>query len=732
MRWLTTASVGLAILFAALAFKVLDPPLVEAIRLRVFDAYQQYQPRAYGAAPVRIIDVDDESLRRLGQWPWPRNLFVEILDRLNAMGVAATGFGVVFAEPDRVSPQTMLRALRQIPGFSLPVQPRALFFDNDAALAGRIAGLPVVTSFALTHDDEPTRPAVKWGVAIVGSDPLAVLPVYDGAVVNIESIEAAASGNGSLNVLPDRDGVVRSVPMLADLDGEALPALAGELLRVVQGASTYVVRATDAGGPAGGEPGIAAIRIGSIDAVTRPDGGVLIHFAGSRPERYVPAWQVLDGSADPELLAGHLVLIGASAAGVGVRVPTPLDPVVPGIEVQAELLEQLIENVSLQRPEWAHGVEAVFLVAVGALLIVVLQWLGPISGAVVALAAVTLAIGTSILAFLEYRLLLDPILPSLTLVVIYMTSTLTNFVRTEAERGRVRRAFSLYLSPVLVRRLAANPTQLKLGGETRDLTIMFCDIRSFTSLSETMTAAELTRFLNRFLTPMTDTIQDHSGTIDKYMGDGIMAFWNAPLDVPDHCEKACAAVLAMRARLAELNGELAAERGDAHRPVRIGMGLNTGECSVGNLGSERRFSYSAIGEPVNLASRFEGQCKVYGCDVLISVRTRDGAPAFATLELDLVKVVGSQKPEPIFALLGDPAMAALLPFKRLEALQQAFLAAYRRRDWDTALARIDDCSKLDVGAPLVAYYAMMRERIGRLRTEALPDDWDAVVAAEQK
>jgi adenylate cyclase len=322
-------------------------------------------------------------------------------------------------------------------------------------------------------------------------------------------------------------------------------------------------------------------------------------------------------------------------------------------------------------------------------------------------------------------------MPSLSLLGIYLVATVVAYIRTEAERAQVRRAFGLYLSPALVERLAAHPERLQLGGETRELTILFSDIRGFTSRSETMTAAELTRFINRFLTPMTDAIQDHDGTIDKYMGDGIMAFWNAPLDVREHARRALHATLEMRRRLDRLNETFRAEEGPGFEPVRIGLGLNTGDCSVGNLGSERRFSYSAIGDPVNLAARFEGQCKTYDVDLLMSARTHDAAPGMAALELDRIRVIGTTRAEPIYTLVGDEDLAGTLAFRTLAADHAAMLEAYRAGQWDRALAALEVAAAQPLAAPLGGYYRMMRERIAKLR-ETPPVPWDGVYVAERK
>ncbi len=734
MRRLTIPLVYFVLLVAAVGLKLWDPPLVEALRLKVFDAYQQLAPRAYTDVQVRIVDIDDDSLARIGQWPWPRNVLAELLDRLEEAGVAAVAFGMVFAEPDRASPARMLQELRRLPGFTLDGQPRVLLRDNDGALAERIANLGAVASFALTTRPSTARPAPRWGVVAAGDDPLPFLPRFEGAVVNIPAIEDAAPAQGALNVHVDVDGVVRAVPMFGRVGEEMYPTLVPELLRHLQGASTFVVRTATPRGALGiqGAIGIDGVRIGALAVPTASDGAALLHFVGPTAERYVPAWRVLGGEAEPALLADHIVLVGASATGLGDVWATPLAASVPGIELQAEFLEQLLLGIHLVRPDWAASAELGLLVLLGALLLALLQRVGAVAGALVGGLVVALAVGASLFAFLEHGVLLDPVLPCLALLAVYMVATVAAYVRTESERAEVRRAFGLYLSPTLVRRLAANPGQLKLGGETRELTILFCDIRGFTSLSETMTAEQLTRFINRFLTPMTDAIQDHDGTIDKYMGDGIMAFWNAPLDVPNHARRASEAALEMRRRLDALNAELEAEAPDGFRPVRVGIGLDTGPCSVGNLGSERRFSYSAIGEAVNLAARTEGQCKTYEVDVLLSVRTAGAVADLAILELDRVRVVGASRPEPLFALLGDDQLARSAAFATLAEAHGDMLDAYRAGRWPAFDAALVRCRDHPLAASLQGFYRLMDGRVAALRTAPLPADWDAVTVAERK
>jgi len=337
--------------------------------------------------------------------------------------------------------------------------------------------------------------------------------------------------------------------------------------------------------------------------------------------------------------------------------------------------------------------------------------------------AMIIAVATSWFAFRHANLLLDPVYPVLVLAVVYVTTTLLSHRETERRQREIRQAFSRYMSPHMVAELAKHPEKLKLGGEAKTVTIMFADIRGFTSMSEGLTSAELGQVINEFLTPMTEIVTEHQGTIDKYIGDCIMAFWNAPLDDPNHAKNAIAASQAMRKRLAQLNEEWAKQ---GRRAINIGIGINTGECSVGNFGSQQRFDYSLLGDPVNLASRLEGLTKQYGVDFIIGEETAALAADPGLIELDLVAVKGKSKAVRIFTLPPHPIAA-----EQFLARHTALLAAYRRRDWEAALGMLED-KTLAEEPELAPVYDLFRQRIAQLQIDSPPGDWDGVFVAEDK
>ena len=359
----------------------------------------------------------------------------------------------------------------------------------------------------------------------------------------------------------------------------------------------------------------------------------------------------------------------------------------------------------------------------GVVLIVSIPLVGALPSAAVAGVAMTIAVAVSWLAFRNGQVLIDPVYPITVLATVYLCGTLLNYRLTETRQREIREAFSRYMSPHYVAELARNPEKLKLGGEVKLITVMFCDIRGFTTLSEGLSAEQLGHLINEFLTPMTDIIMAHKGTIDKYIGDCIMAFWNAPLDDPDQAKNAVAAAQEMRLKLVELNRAWEAEGRPA---LHIGIGVNTGECSVGNFGSHQRFNYSLLGDPVNLSSRLEGLTKQYGVDLIIGEETASRLDAPGLIELDLVAVKGKKNAVRIYTLPPHPVES-----QQYLARHAALLAAYRRRDWDAALGLLED-PVLAAEQEMAPLYGLFRERIEQLKEEALPSDWDGVFVAHEK
>jgi adenylate cyclase len=508
------------------------------------------------------------------------------------------------------------------------------------------------------------------------------------------------------------------------------------MLRLAQGASTYVVKSSGASGEKafGEKTGIVEVRVGDYEVPTEADGQMWIRFTKQAKERYLPAWKVLNGDIGKEDIEGRLAIIGTSAAGLLDLRATPLEAAVPGVELHAQAIEQILQGSFLQRPDFATPAELLYILVLGLLIALLIYRLGAAGSAVLGGIAVATVIGVSWYTFDAFGWLVDPIYPAIALTAIYLAGTLFVFLRTERERNRVRHAFGHYMAPALVERLADDPSRLKLGGETRDMTLLFSDVRGFTAISEGLDAEELTAFLNSLFTPLSKIILEEQGTIDKFMGDAVMAFWNAPLDDSEHAKHACQAALRIMQEMPGLNEHWrneAALKGRSFDPVKIGIGLNTGVCCVGNLGSETRFDYSVIGDNVNVASRLEGQSKTYDVGTIVGESTAARAPDFAFLELDLLKVKGKTEATRIFALLGDDALKETRGFIDLTARHGEFLRTYRAGDWDAADQLRRECDRMD-GSGLHRLYALYRERIAFFKQNPPPPDWDGSTEALSK
>ena len=731
--------IALLVLVGALALRIADPAALTRIRDFAFDSYQRLAPREYNPeTPVRIVDIDEAALQAYGQWPWPRTIVARLIDKLAEKGAVVVAFDAVFAEPDRSSISRMIQDLVVVADPDTVEKLAAAVEDNDKVLADAMARSRVVTGFGFDVKGLGAPPRTFHGVAFAGDQPSQFLPQQGGTVKSIEILEAAAKGNGSVNT--DVDSIViRRVPMLFRVSGYdgLFPALSIEALRVAQEASSYLIKSSGASGELsfGEKTGIVAIKTGALEVPTDGRGRVMLYDTGHKPERFISARAVLRDEVPAKTLEGQVIFVGTSAIGLKDLRNTPVQDGVPGVEVHAQLAEQMLEQQFLARPDYADGAEFLYLAAMGLLMVVLLPRLS--AGRMAFVAAILVGAGLVVpwIAYSRFHLMFDPIYPPLTLAAIYVGGTALAFMRTERERAEIRGAFGMYLSPDLVEQLARNPGLLQLGGEQREVTVMFTDVRGFTTISEQFDPQGLTRFMNRFLTPMTDLILGRKGTIDKYMGDAIMAFWNAPLPVDRHAAHACDTALAMQARLVVLNEEWRVEaeaEGRKHIPVNIGVGLNTGLASVGNFGSTQRFTYSCLGDAVNLASRLEGQCKTYGVGVIIGHKTREAVEGYATLEIDLVTVKGKTEPERVYALLGDAALAKSPAYAALVAQQDEFLRLYRSGAFAEALEMIGACqAAADAAGWRQRYYETMRGRLDELIDDS-PVDWKGVYVAKDK
>jgi adenylate cyclase len=730
---------GLLVLVSVLTISFFAPPMLAQIGNLVFDGFQRAAPREFTPTPIKVIDIDDETLRRTGQWPWPRTEFADLTNKLIDAGAAVIAFDIVFAEPDRTSPKRMRSILAANPLAKDSFDNLEGLMDHDEVLANAFARGRVVSGYFLTNDDQGNLPVRKAGVAYGGSNPVAALKSFPGAITSLKVLQEQVQGAGFLSNQGDRDGVVRRAPLLYALDGKVYPSLAMEALRVAQGARGYIVKSTDASGELGSQVAeVASLKVGAFEIPTNGSGEFWVHYTGPAEGRVIPAWKVLEAEPGSALLAeqvaGHIVFVGTGAIGLRDLLSTPIEERLMGVQIHAQVLEQIMSEDFLYRPDYAAGIERIALILSGLLLALVLPMLGALRGAVLGAGLALLVVSGAWYGFSSQNLLFDPTYPVLTVLLVYLVTTMSSFYLTESEKAQVRQAFSLYLSPEMVEKIADDPSQLALGGVERNMTVLFLDIRSFSTISESLTPQEITSFLNEFLTPMTDILLDHKATIDKYIGDAIVSFWNAPLDDPEHQKNAARATLQMMVALDELNESYRTRDDGANRPenVKMGIGLNSGICCVGNLGSEQRFSYSLIGDTVNLAARIEGMTKQYGVSILIGSATAQEVSEFALLEADMLKVVGRATPEQIFVLVGDEEMAQSEDFQTLAKSHEAFLKAYRNQEWAEAKSLVRSSADLAKQFSMDGYYKIILGRVDDYLINPPDVDWDGVFVATKK
>lgn len=728
----------LLILAALLFVRTQDYGWMRSLRYIAFDNYNRLYPRPE-SNQVSIVDIDEESLSRPnpGQWPWPRDTVAAMVQNLDDMGARAIVFDVTFPEPDRTSPQ---RLLEKIPADALgtdAVNTLRLLPDHDAKLAETIKNTGrVVTGFVWTGTPQATRHLPASRPISMGRDTdilrHTVTPMQ-GVTTNIPELEQAAAGNGNFGVSTELDGLIRKVPLLFRMaNGDNLsalyPALSVEALRVAQDPKLLTKIRKVPPGEAGllGQP--FALKIGKFEIPIDKRGDFYVWFAKERSKDYIPAWKVLDKTVNSAAVAGKIILIGTSAEGLKDIRSTPLDLFIPGVEVHVNVIEQILTQAYLLRPALIEGMELMAVAAIGLVIIVAAPFLGAIvmSGFTLALIG---AISLLSLYGFKHGLLIDPVFPGLSLLGLNAVSSLLAYLRAEAERRIVKDAFGLYISPDYMKELTRDPSKLKLGGQERELTVMFTDIRGFTTIAESMPSDALVNLMNDFLTPMSDLVMKNRGTIDKYMGDAMMAFWNAPLDVPDHAKHACRTALHMNEALKPINARLEAQ--DLLLRLQAGIGISTGRASVGNMGSKQRFAYSALGDTVNLASRLESQTKTYGVEILIGEQTQAQVKDFATLELDLLRVKGKMKPVRVFALLGDEAMGKNADFQAMAKDHYQMMAMYRIGDFAQAEWFLQVCRTHGSSKGLKAFYDLYESRIREMAANP-PENWDGVFTAASK
>jgi len=722
---------GLTLTALMLGLAVLSPPILSQARDLVFDGYQRASPRPYDpAAPVHIIDIDEAALDAYGQWPWPRSYMAAMTDRLFAHGAAAIGYDVLFAEPDRTSPERIAESWSRFREGIPPVLPDLGLPPHDQVFAGSIAGRPVVLSVAGGQEGEVPQPLA--GVAVTGEVPPG-LARYPAAVVNLPELTAEAAGLGTISLGRTSDGVTRTVPLVSVMGDVLMPALSVELLRVAQGAGGHILRTTEGSGEvSGGTVAAVAMRTGALSFPVEADGAFRIHFAGYQPERVTPAARVLEAEGiDPELqarVAGRIVLVGSSAQGLFDIRTTPLDPAIAGVTLHAEIIEQIVAGEFLGRPDWMPGLELLLVVLAGLVLTGLQLRERPVLGLAAALVLITAPVLGGIMAFGRAGLLFDPVLPTLTALAVFLPGTAIGFLAKERARRAIRARFAYFLPPALIGQIEANPeAALTPAGAERELSVMFVDMRGFSSVTEGMPPDRVVQLVNTYLSAVAETLVDRGATIDKFMGDAVMAFWNAPIAQEGHAATALAAIGDVEAAAAKASEELEAE---GYPPVRVAIGLNTGKAYVGLMGSRDPLSYTCVGDTVTLAARLEGLTRSYGVSNCVGPEAAAACPpGLRAIVLDRIAAKGFAQAVDV-SLIVPAGAEAVADFA--EVLSRARMA-YLGRDWDVAEAAFTELAQQTppfCETPLVARTYL--DRIALHRTSPPAPDWDGAAVALSK
>ncbi len=649
---------------AVLLLYLTSPIPVQSLRNAAFDQFQRWQPRPWVDSPVLIVDIDEPSLARLGQWPWPRTLLADLVERLDAAGAKAIAFDVVFAEPDRMSPRTLAAQwrLRESDARRLDGLP-----EPDERFATAIRASRIVLGLTLEHHGAPP-PAFDspYRIVVSGALALSALPEFESATFPIPGLRDAAAGVGAISFRPDPDGIVRRVPMLARLQDAVVPSLVLEALRVSLAERNHVaIGLAEA-------PGLRGVRIGQREIPTTSDGDAWIHYSRPDSRRYLSAWKVIEGSAPQSALQDKVVLVGTSAKGLLDLRFNSLGAAMPGVEAHAQMLEQIHAGHFLERPAWSTAVESLAIVALGLLVALLALRTGPLLSASVALAAMLSVLAAAWWAFVEWRLLLDPTLPAIALLLAFVTSSVVRHTASERRQRWVRQAFSRYVSPNLVAHLVDNPGELTLGGHRQHCSFIFTDLAGFTSLMERIDPAQAVSLLNDYLDGMIAIVFRHEGTLDRIVGDALAVVFSAPLEQPDHRRRAYACALDLH-RFAQSYVDGLARQGTEFGRTRIGV--HAGEVIVGNFGGSTIFDYRALGDPVNTAARLESLNKQLGTLVCVSEAIRQACPEAPMRPVGQVVLKGRtaslQVFEPLLAPDGTPAPQPDAAYERAYALMAA-------------------------------------------------------------
>jgi len=718
--------VAMLLVFLLHAAKVVNIPLIQHIEAISYDARLQLTMPNTLDRRIVIVDIDEKSLAEEGRWPWGRDKLAAMLDRLfDQYHVAVAGFDVVFAEKDESSGLKVLeqlgqKELKNLPQFQASLAQLRPQLDHDRIFAQKLASRPVVLGYYFTNKGDRVSgllpaPAFPAG-SFQGSDTAFVGATGYGA--NLPEFQKVARNAGHFNPLTDFDGVARRVPMLMEYQGAYYESLSLAIIQSLSGNAGIQAVFEEGAGNVG--DALEWLRVGKVKIPVDENISALVPYRGKQGSfPYVSATDVLHGRISAQELGGAIILVGTTAPGLMDLRSTPVGAVYPGVEVHANLIAGMLDHNIKQKPAFIMGAEIAELLLLGLLLAFTLPLLSPVKASLAALAALLLAIGVNLWTWQSADMVLPLANTVLMILTLFMLSMSYGFFVESRAKRQITGLFGQYVPPELVDEMSENPGNFTMEGESREMTVLFSDVRGFTSISEGLSPKELSHLMNEYMTPMTRIIHKHRGTIDKYIGDAIMAFWGAPVRDPSHARNAVLAAIEMQEALAVLRPKFI-EHGWPE--VRIGVGLNTGMMSVGNMGSEFRMAYTVMGDAVNLGSRLESITKQYGAGIIVGELTQRAAPDIVFRELDRVRVKGKDEPVAIYEPLGAAGQADKTTLDELELFRQA-LKLYRAQDWDQAEVQL---LKLQKTSPECALYRIYLERISYFRENPPGKEWDGV------
>jgi adenylate cyclase len=678
---------------------------------------------------VAIVDIDERSLATIGRWPWRRDVVATLVDQLfDRYSATVVGFDVAFAEPDTSENASLLEEIKQrnLPAAEYQDIVNAVgpILDRDARLAEALRGRPVVLSYYFSTNEGPAQSSGAIGVAALNAGALSAIGVnathWSGYSGNLAVLQDAAAHAGHFNAFVDDDGRTRRIPVVIEYNGGLYESLALAVVRRLLGMPQMAASESAAG--------VTALSVGSLDLPVDREGATYIPFRGPRGSfRYVSAADVVDGRAPASALSGKIVLVGSSAPGLFDLRATPVTFAMPGVEMHANVVSGMLDRRIKAVPSYAAPTSAALTLLAGALLAFWLPRLTPGRAFFITtlVAAGAVLFSRFMWSFADMVFPIAPILSAL--VVLVVLNTFYGYFVEAYARREFADVFGPYVPPALVEQMARDPARYRdlITPRNETLTVVFADLRGFTTLAEAMHPEQVRLFLNDYFTDMSEVIHQYQGTVDKYIGDEVMAFWGAPVSDADHARHAVLAALEMHESITRLRGR--AREHDA-TPLDLGVGINTGLMSVGDMGSTFRRSYTVLGDPVNLAKRLESLTRYYGVGIIIGDNTRSRVPDLVCREIDWVQVRGRGEVVTIFEPLG---FAGEVPRDKLEELGQwgRALAAYRRRDWSAAQAILAALQRPHAPDRFYEFYAA---RIARLEAAPPPATWNGVTVFDQK